>query len=367
MRKRSTFLAVAVTAAATLALTTRAARLENASVVEKDGSSLASAARAAGAGTGTRWVAWDVPTSDPESTMCCFESVEKGRKASWKGGVCSLASQSNFISNHGDDGSSTLAKRETVAVFVRFEDGQPAGVRVFSQDCRVNAAGASVTRLTGVKAEDSVSYLASLIDSLLARAPDGGKKRHRHGAEEAVAAIAVHEASNAMRTLESIVENDDRDDDLRGQAAFWLGMKGGAAGREYLRHAIDADPSSRFRDQAIAGIAQDEDRAAVDLLLRLAHDHPSTHVRRQAVFWLGQRAGNEVIGELREAAADPNDEVKEMAVFAISQLPRNESVPELIRLAKTHSSRAVREKAIFWLGQTGDPLALDFIQDVLTR
>jgi HEAT repeat protein len=88
-------------------------------------------------------------------------------------------------------------------------------------------------------------------------------------------------------------------------------------------------------------------------------------VRKRAVFWLGQRAGAKVAGELQQAADDPDEEVREMAVFAVSQLPREQAVPELIKLAGSHKSAGVREKAIFWLGQTGDPRALDFIESIL--
>jgi HEAT repeat protein len=48
-------------------------------------------------------------------------------------------------------------------------------------------------------------------------------------------------------------------------------------------------------------------------------------------------------------------------------LPRERSVPLLIDLVKTHKSRAVREKAMFWLAQTGDPRALDLIEGILMK
>jgi HEAT repeat protein len=60
-------------------------------------------------------------------------------------------------------------------------------------------------------------------------------------------------------------------------------------------------------------------------------------------------------------------DVKEKAVFALSQLPKDEGVPRLIEVARGHRSREVRKKAMFWLGQSDDPRALAFIEDVLTR
>jgi hypothetical protein len=51
----------------------------------------------------------------------------------------------------------------------------------------------------------------------------------------------------------------------------------------------------------------------------------------------------------------------------LSQLPKDEGVPLLIRLAETHKSVEVRKQAMFWLGQSQDPRALQFFEQVLKR
>jgi hypothetical protein len=42
-------------------------------------------------------------------------------------------------------------------------------------------------------------------------------------------------------------------------------------------------------------------------------------------------------------------------------------VPLLIRTARSHSNRAVRKQAFFWLGESRDPRALAFFEDILIR
>jgi len=42
-------------------------------------------------------------------------------------------------------------------------------------------------------------------------------------------------------------------------------------------------------------------------------------------------------------------------------------VPLLINVAKTNKNPAVRKKAIFWLGQSHDPRALDFLEELVTK
>ena len=48
-----------------------------------------------------------------------------------------------------------------------------------------------------------------------------------------------------------------------------------------------------------------------------------------------------------------------------SHTPSEQSVPMLIDLVKTHKSREVRKKAMFWLAQSGDPRALQMIEEIL--
>lgn len=118
----------------------------------------------------------------------------------------------------------------------------------------------------------------------------------------------------------------------------------------------------------ISGLSMHDHPRVVPELIALARNAPQKEVRRQAIFWLGQKAGDKAAAELRRTVdQDPDDEVKEHAVFAISQLPRERSVPLLIDLAKEHKSAVVRKKALFWLAQTGDERAIDLLEQILLR
>jgi hypothetical protein len=48
-------------------------------------------------------------------------------------------------------------------------------------------------------------------------------------------------------------------------------------------------------------------------------------------------------------------------------MPKDEGVPKLIEVAKTNRNREVRKQAMFWLGQSNDPRALEFFEQVLSR
>jgi HEAT repeat protein len=103
-------------------------------------------------------------------------------------------------------------------------------------------------------------------------------------------------------------------------------------------------------------------------LLRLARrtDLP-LETRRQAVFWLGQAAGEAATRGLDSLADDAGGEleVRKQAVFALSQRPAEEGVPALIRIARTNPHAELRKTALFWLGQSEDPRALALFEEIL--
>jgi hypothetical protein len=64
---------------------------------------------------------------------------------------------------------------------------------------------------------------------------------------------------------------------------------------------------------------------------------------------------------------NPKTEVKKKAVFTPSQLPKDEGVPKLIEVARRNKNPAVRKQARFCPGQSNDPRALSFFEEVLAH
>jgi len=93
------------------------------------------------------------------------------------------------------------------------------------------------------------------------------------------------------------------------------------------------------------------------------------NTRSQSVFWVGQAAGDAATADLNSLVLDNSvdREVREQAVFALSQRPRDEGVPALIAVARTNKDPEIRKKALFWLGQSQDPRALDLFEELLTK
>ncbi len=104
------------------------------------------------------------------------------------------------------------------------------------------------------------------------------------------------------------------------------------------------------------------------VLLRIARrTELPVETRRQAVFWLGQAAGEAATRGLDSLASDRGEEVevRKQAVFALSQRPADEGVPVLIRIARSNPHAELRKSALFWLGQSEDPRAIALFEEIL--
>jgi hypothetical protein len=131
---------------------------------------------------------------------------------------------------------------------------------------------------------------------------------------------------------------------------------------------VATDATTDDVEDAILGAVIAEGFDQHDRLFAIARDGDRPHdLRRSAVFWLGQAAGERATGHLTTIVDDDDTElsVREHAIFALSQRPIDECLEPLRRVATTSRHPQLREKAFFWLAQHDDPRVLDLFEDVL--
>jgi hypothetical protein len=101
-------------------------------------------------------------------------------------------------------------------------------------------------------------------------------------------------------------------------------------------------------------------------LVTLARDQSvPRNTRKQAVFWLGQAAGDRAAETLGALVEGDDVEVQEQAIFALSQLRDGSGVDALIEVARTNRSPKLRKTAMFWLAQSSDPRAIGLFEEIL--
>jgi HEAT repeat protein len=312
-----------------------------------------------------------------------------------------------------NDGNTTIvngtsisvgSKVETrnLGVFVLHEpnDASIARVEIYNLDRRREYSGYPVYWLGRAANDESLTYLKGIVDS----DPAGDASKH------SIVAIGLHDDPrvggmlenfvrnskvNKVRTtavfwlgqipghnpfLIDLVRNEQESASLRKEAAFAIGVSKEPGAVSALEGLYPAVTNREVKKQIIfaASINKIDDATAatnrsaddgINFLVKVAEGDPDRELRKQALFWLGQRAGKrslEVLGNVVEKT-DDDTEVQKQAVFAISQRAKDEAIPLLIKIARTHPKPAVRKQAMFWLGQTGDDRALEFFKEILAK
>ena len=307
---------------------------------------------------GVFWIGYSVPLAEAAGrSLCCFDGAwAEGRRAGCPLEPSTPGSRAESATSPAPQTPVKLEGADRMAVLFRVEERRVDRVRVFSEDCPLDAGGRPVVWLDGVQPPASVALLETLTAS------DAGRRQVVNGA---VAAIALHGDPAADASLERLVAAS-QPETVRREIPFWLGHARGRHGLEVLRRVIREDPSPEVRKKAAFGISQSRETDADASLIDVARNHADAAVRGEAIFWLGQKAGARAASTIAERIElDPETDVKKKAVFALSQMPKDEGVPLLINVARTNRNPEVRKQAFFWLGQSRDPRAIDFFAQVL--
>ncbi len=230
-------------------------------------------------------------------------------------------------------------------------------LRVAKTDADWEARRTAVRRLGQFEREDAVDELMKIY------ANDAQLDVKRN----ALRALAETKSPRAQARLLEVARTDTNAE-LRKQAIRVLGERGEAAVDDLLK-LFDAEQVPDVKRSVLQSLSQIKSPRVEDKLFEVAKSNEPTDVRRQAIRLLGERVSKRSFEFLSQTAqsTDANVEVQMQAVRAISERRSDESVPVLIRIAKTHPNQQVRKQAIRSLGESGDPRAVDFFREVLTK
>ena len=331
-------------------------QITNGSIVNA-GTGIERAVAAAAAGREPSWVAWKVPAVNGRSQSCCWYS-DNG--SNWYGcGIEPREAGAPRVSPAQPAGPVPLEGGTMLVILARVADGRLERVRAFSDDCPLDAGGRTVRLVDNVTPDESVRWLAA---QAAADVDADGRSSMQNSIVSAIAGTAGPAADAALDRFAAASQPSK----VRRQAIFWIGQSRGDAGFRKLRAMLDREDDTRVRRSIIQAMSRSKSAEATPALIAIAKNDPDAAARGEALFWLAQTAGRDVAGEISDAAKnDPDAKVQERAVMALSQLPKDQGVPLLIDLARTHENPRVRKRAMFWLGQSKDPRAVKFFEEIL--
>jgi len=343
--------ALVVLAFASIALPARGAEapssITNARIETRAGVAPAAALDGVARDKAALWVGWSVTAVPEASDVCCFTQNFKRRG-------CSLADRDN---SWGTSDTFDRSGATDLYVLVETKDGRPSRVRVVSSSCPIDGADRRLLWLGPVETGASLAALGRLLDS--------GVKRDAVE-DPALAAIAYHADPRADGLLEKRALDRSLPAESRKQAIFWAGHARGEAGYRLVERVLTSDPSGDIREHAVFALTQSSVPGAAERIKRVAVEDHDREVRAQALFWLAQSKA-EGAGEWIEGRLDveTDDHVREQAVFALSQL--EDGTDRLLKVLRSKRDPETTRRALFWLGQSDDPRALQEIEKILAK
>lgn len=182
-----------------------------------------------------------------------------------------------------------------VRALIQMEEGAVRDIRVLVGEPRVGEE--RETRDLGVvSAASAADYFLQLAER------DGGRVSNR-----AITAAVLADSASVWRRLLAIAHDDaSRSKQTRKEAMFWLG--------QFAAAKLEGRPEQ-----------------------------------------LGSDGG------------DHRDDARSSAVFALSQLRNREGIEPLVQVARTSKEAHLRRTALFWLGDSGDPRAVALFGEILGR
>ena len=145
-----------------------------------------------------------------------------------------------------------------------------------------------------------------------------------------------------------------------GQSALDLGRVAAPLAAEVLLK-LAADALDDGGELVMGAVVADSATVWPTLLDLAKTPSVSEDTRDNATMWLGFAAGD-ALGPDDEAE---DDDVRESAIFALSQRPKDEAVPALTRVVEGDHPVHLRKSALFWLGQTDRKRAISIYEEIL--
>jgi HEAT repeat protein len=173
----------------------------------------------------------------------------------------------------------------------------------------------------------------------------------------------------ARTTLRMLATSDTLPRELREQAIFALGfLDHHGDNGPFLRTLYTRVDDRRLKDKLIQSVAQlDEDADQRWLIDRVLDANEPVELRKQALFWRGQKNEAPVRELIALYPRLESRELKDHYVFVLSQRHESDAVDKLMDLARNDPDREVRSKAMFWLGQSKDSRVAKFLDERISR
>ncbi|HKV52256.1 MAG TPA: HEAT repeat domain-containing protein [Gemmatimonadaceae bacterium] len=170
----------------------------------------------------------------------------------------------------------------------------------------------------------------------------------------------------ASATLRELVTDPTVSADVKGQAVFVLGQHDVPDDQAFLRQQFDALGTKTLQDKVLMGVAQHGGPDARTWLMGIVTDSARpVEVRKQALFWAGQGDAVSTADLAALYDHLHGDAMRRQVMFVLSQRDDSSATDALMHIASTDPDHELRKQAMFWLGQKNDPRVAKFLAGIL--
>src|SRR5437660_6325867 len=100
------------------------------------------------------WMGYAVPVVEGNHHICCYSSEDRHVPASFRHGRCKLEGRDDGMNFQTNSESDEMERSDYVLVLFRVADASVGKIRVFTDDCELDAGGLTVHWLTDVKPKE---------------------------------------------------------------------------------------------------------------------------------------------------------------------------------------------------------------------
>ena len=194
--------------------------------------------------------------------------------------------------------------------------------------------------------------------------------------EAAIQGLRRSENAAALTALEAYAADASKPEDLREDAIVALGRRDDVEAGVLIRlyPALDTEELKTALLARLRRIAERGDEQAQTWLFDLAFDaSEATEIRSDALDAWSRSPSLEVAGLVEAYGRLSESSLRERIFYALyrnanrseDEAVKTELVGKMIELARMEPDPEVRERAVYWLGRTGSPTAVEFLLELL--
>ena len=194
--------------------------------------------------------------------------------------------------------------------------------------------------------------------------------------EAAIQGLRRSEYAGALGALETYAADASKPEDLREDAIVALGRRPDIEAGVLIRlyPALDTEELKSALIGRLRRIAEQGNEEAETWLFNLAFDvSEATEIRSDALDAWSRSPSLEVSGLVEAYGRLSEPSLRERIFYALyrnanrseDEAVKTELVAKMIELARMEPDPEVRERAVYWLGRTGSPEAVDFLLELL--